>query len=205
MQLARFLSGRRLAALALLFLAFSVTGCAKTGKVMGKVTFDGKPLLAGKVNFIGEKSSEPAEIVDGDFTVNAPLGPCKVTVDTSYLEAMIIAAKMQGGDAPPGGPQMSDEDKKKLREKQQAGGDPKEKLQEGKEEMKKLMEKYRELPMKYNEPDKSGLSLTVVKGTQTFDINLVKPEGWAPGQRRVPPGGAQPGPGPGGGMAPGGR
>jgi len=205
MQFAHILRGRTTAGIGLLFLAFSMTGCAKTGTVKGTVKFGGKPLMAGKIIFHGPGGvSEPAEITDGEYTIKAPLGANKITVDTSYLEALRHEGTQGAGGKPgadqPGGEHLSDADKQKLKDKEHGGG-AKEKQEESEKKMKELAAKYTELPTIYAEEAKSGLTFTVEKGTHTFDIDLKIPDGWQPGQRRIPQGGGQPG----GGAPPPGR
>jgi hypothetical protein len=62
------------------------TGCAKTGKVSGKVTLDdGTPLPGGVISFVpDDPGSNPAAAnirEDGTYEVDVPVGTCKVSID----------------------------------------------------------------------------------------------------------------------------
>lgn len=73
----------------------AVVGCGggelppNRSEISGTVTFDGKPLPGGSVIFISETDpnmSVPALIIDGKYaTKRAPLGACRVTVETESL------------------------------------------------------------------------------------------------------------------------
>ena len=71
---------RQLGVLALLLAAGVTTGCSRTGKVTGKVTFDGKQVLVGHVTFTGPdgKTTDSAAIEDGVYTLTkVPVGLCE--------------------------------------------------------------------------------------------------------------------------------
>ena len=64
-------------------------GAPPSGSVSGKVTIDGKPLTGGSIRFHATspdakvKASGGVITADGSYIVpDAPIGPCKVTVDT---------------------------------------------------------------------------------------------------------------------------
>jgi hypothetical protein len=68
-------------------MAVVVAGCARSdpnrGEVRGTVTIDGEPVAAGAVMFIptdGAGQASGGKIVDGQYTVNAWVGPSKVAV-----------------------------------------------------------------------------------------------------------------------------
>lgn len=174
MHLVDFARWRRLGAAALVTAALAAAGCARAGKVSGTVTlWDGKPLPAGRIYFKTETASEVAEIVDGQYTVNAPLGPCRVALETSHLAA--LGVNVSGGFNPDLTPQMRAEMERQKKAQPGAG--------EGIDKMKELAGKYVELPEAYTDPATSGLALTVAKGGQEYNIGLTKPQGWEPGRR----------------------
>jgi len=85
LTMSRWLRPRTLLAAVVLAAVFS-TGCAKFGKVSGKVTqADGSPLPGGVISFIPEDSKRnPATANikdDGTYSCDVPVGNCKVTID----------------------------------------------------------------------------------------------------------------------------
>jgi hypothetical protein len=166
-----------LGAVALVLLAATVSGCSKTSKVSGKVRFDGKELPAGKVTFTPESGTPVfADIKDGEYTLNAPIGNCKITVDTAQLDPEAYKQQNVGIQT---GPQMSKEAKEQMDKEKSAHGD------EGTAaKVKELEAKYVEIPSVYATVDKSGLTYTVTKGSQTHDIDLAKPADWQPGEKK---------------------
>jgi hypothetical protein len=160
--------------------------------------FDGKPLPAGQITFVGTEGNKgaTAEIVDGKYTIDAPIGSCKVAIQTEYLLA--AAGQAPNPDNIPG---MEGMDPAKRREMQ-------EKMREEQGASKDAARKYMEIPEQYTDPDKSGLTVTVVKGPQEAPpIDLKSPPGWQPtkkaGGGTTPPPGMPPGGMP--GMPPGGK
>ncbi len=162
---------RRVGALAILLAACAMTGCSKTAKVTGKVTFAGKPLLAGRVSFTGPGNvADTADIEDGVYTMaKAPVGLCKIAVDTAFLKPP------PGGQTPTGPanqPNLPPEGREKLKDKSNDSAD----------KFAEMAKKYTEIPIEYSVPDQSKITYTVKGGSQTFDIDLVKPAGWVPGK-----------------------
>jgi hypothetical protein len=142
--------GRWLGALALA-VALAVAGCGGAGgkgTVSGKVTYKGAPLKAGRVAFAtSTKQNVVAEIgEDGSYTApDVATGPAKISVQTSYLKQ---ASKVPHYKVPEGAPPGL------------GGGDP------------SLAKRYTAIPDNYEDPEKSGLTYDVKRGSQTHDIDL---------------------------------
>jgi hypothetical protein len=149
----------------LLFLAgllAASAGCGPNQKaravVKGNVKFFDKHLTAGSVTFIGKDGvlSGTGNIdYDGNYTVaDAPLGPCTVVVKVPELTNM--PAGMKPPKPPPGVPDMKP-----------PGG-------EGGGSDASLIDpsKIVKIPGKYAKPDTSGLSFTVERGQNSYDITL---------------------------------
>ncbi len=141
---------RRFATAGLLgFLAVIPLGCGKyTGEVSGKVIFKGKPLPGGIVTFIHPDGRiGQAQIQeDGSYTVSdAPGGDVKVTV---------VTMKPLPGLPPMFAPKG-------------LGG-------AAKAETVYPAGKYVKIPEKWGDKEKSGLTLTVKRGNQPFDITLTE-------------------------------
>jgi hypothetical protein len=147
---------RSAAGLGLVLLALagcgSSDGINRGGELSGVVRIDGRPLGGGRVEvFSGDgKHSVGCEIrPDGSYTVNEPpLGPCKITVKTSYLQGMPAVPK--GGK---GGPQ---------------GSSP------GIILPKDVGLVYTPIPAKYEELSTTDLTVTVEPGKQSHDIDLAR-------------------------------
>jgi hypothetical protein len=147
--------------------------------VTGSITFNGKPLQAGRVTFIGKngKASDPGTITEGRYEVlNAPTGECKIKVDTSYLAQMQMFPGMPGNPGMPSPPNMSNE-ASRLSPEKQAG-------MRKNEDMAKVQQKFAEafveIPPDYADEEKTPLTFTVKSGSNNFDIELVAPPGWKP-------------------------
>jgi hypothetical protein len=90
--------------LSLLFVTAS--GCGqKTGTVSGKVTYQGKALPGGNVNFLSEgqgavfKTSKIES--DGSYSVSGiPVGPAKITVQGVSTRRMATVPGQEKGGAP---------------------------------------------------------------------------------------------------------
>lgn len=182
-----------------LALLLGAAGCAKTGKVTGKITTsDGQPLPGGTITFTPtEGKANPASATikeDGTYEVEAPTGVCKISIDnrSAGKSVTLIGAggapiptesPATGGDtgAPKyGGPGMPKDMKAKV-----AGGPAPPKMGGGGEIQKAMEGKYvptgpttpvpgKVVPInsKYYTPESSGLELKVKGGTQAFDIKL---------------------------------
>jgi hypothetical protein len=100
----------RVFAFGLLTLALGAVGCgnsaSETAEVTGKVTFNGQPVTAGSVYFVLESKADGASggapiAADGTFKGRAPVGKCKVAIQT---QAFKPREKMSGPPGtPPGG------------------------------------------------------------------------------------------------------
>jgi hypothetical protein len=71
--------------LCLLLLLLLAPGCAETNEavVTGTITVDGTPAKTGYIGFIpvdGKSATSGAEIKDGKYTANVPLGTMKVQI-----------------------------------------------------------------------------------------------------------------------------
>lgn len=125
-------------------------GCgAPTGRITGTVTFDGKPLPAGRITFLCFGEGRPvlsSPIADGRYLMEAvPVGGARIAVETFNTEAFRQPKPAPGVPAitlspafmigPPG--------------------------------------PYVKIPDRYRHPDDSGLSLDIQGGNQVHDIALV--------------------------------
>jgi hypothetical protein len=143
----------RLASCVFLLLVFLVSaGCGNpTGSVYGKVTFEGNPLPSGNVSFApenntgaGTKGAVVSPIAeDGSYSVsNLPVGKVTITVETRS-GAPPAAPPGAKMNAPAGAPNYA------------APG-----------------AKHVDIPERYSQFDKSGLSYEVKSGRQSHDIQL---------------------------------
>jgi hypothetical protein len=119
-------------------------------EVSGRVLFKGQPLPGGKVSFVAEDGFSSAGVIDenGNYSVKAPTGPSRISVDNRMLDprsAISNMASAQKGAGPrPGGP-----------------------------EPEKPKGTYVQIPSKYYLTDQSGLTYEVTKEPkQTHDIQL---------------------------------
>lgn len=149
---------RRFAAVWLLPSLMMLTGCGGKGDVSGKVTFDGKPVPAGRVTFlseVGNKSSFVGTIKDGVYTiVDCPAGPVKISVETFPPRAAA-----NPNTAPAGVPQGA-----------MAGFKP----PENADSFASPPGQYVQLPPKLADPINSGLTYTVTSGKQDHPLALTK-------------------------------
>jgi hypothetical protein len=166
---------------AITILAVAMNGCSGRAKVSGRVTFNGNPLPAGKITFIGAngKASDPVEIADGNYSVfNAPIGECKIKVETQYLmySAINMPGGMGGGMGGKGMPGMKpgQQREKKAKEKEEHMPDL------GDSGMKGMLAKLPEflvaIPGDYENPEKTPLTFTVKSGTNIHDVELTGPD-----------------------------
>jgi hypothetical protein len=147
-----------------LTLAFFVVGCDSGGnkqfpaKVTGKITYNGNAVKGGTVAFLPAGASAPLKFsIGADGSYNAPdlpEGPMTVTVETESLnpEKKHETYGGRGGKGPPG------------------GKGPSSYLPAG--AVTAATDHYVKIPAKYADPSTSGLSTTLKKGAQTFDIKL---------------------------------
>src|SRR5262245_53423972 len=140
------------------------SGCGPDYKaravVKGKVTLGGKkPLTTGTVMFYGKDGMTASATIDpdGNYEMNdAPLGECKVTVSVTALPRdPSVMARLKGkGPKAPEGPKNPENPGPEL---PAAARVPKEVVP---------------IDEKYSSPGTSGLSFTVQKGEQTYNIDL---------------------------------
>jgi hypothetical protein len=161
----------RVAAALVAGLALAPLGCGGgTGTVTGKVTYNGEPLPSGTVVFWNTdgKGTKEAEIqADGSYTIEQmPAGPAKVAVMTPHGGA-VAGGGMGGppGRGPGGGPPQS---MVPPADKIPPGVDPGKMYGSGKPEAKKSVK----IPDSYADPQKSGLTYTVTRGPQEWNIPL---------------------------------
>jgi hypothetical protein len=165
-------------------LLVGVVGCggAKKGKVEGKVTYDGKRVTFGKVNFIpkGKGTAVTAEIdSEGHYSVDkVPVGEVTITVETGKLEAKMRELTQQIAQMGSVG-QIPKDATSRMKKDQKApeidtGGDERtNRLKDLKEQLEKI-KKGVEVPEAYSKAETSGVTYTVETGDQTHDIELKK-------------------------------
>ena len=142
-------SGRRARTRLLFFLLLAIPGCGggrATATVTGTVSYQGKPLPAGKVSFWGPNDQVASALIGEDGTyeaTNVPLGLVKVAVSTPLPPPPEIVKAAREG-----------------------------KRRFGKGELITVDSKTVSIPPKYSDPAKSGLSFTVTEGSQPFVIEL---------------------------------
>ncbi len=130
-----------------------VSGCGPTvGSVVGKVTFDGKPVPGGNVTVIPSSGSAQMGAIDqnGNYSIsNVPTGPAKITVETASQKP----TKMPSGAkiVPP-------------KDVKAPNYDP--------NEAKKGI--YVAIPNRYSVPEESGLALDVKSGKNEKNLDLQK-------------------------------
>jgi len=136
------------AAIGLALAAVCVGGCGKRsgwGEMTGKVTFQGKPLPAGRIVFVcqdADKTVISAEIRDGVYYVSKiPAGRATVGITSSE----------PSGDATPGIPSPPP--------------DPKAPPPPARSALA--------IPERYGSPETSGLAYDVAKGKQSKDFDLM--------------------------------
>jgi 2-methylaconitate cis-trans-isomerase PrpF len=166
---------RSLVGLFLGFVLLAAVGCgASTSDVSGNVTLDGTPLPAGTIVFIPAKGTAvSAEIKNGKYNaLKVPEGEAKVTVDNNAVKVLVDQARKfsppPGGTSAkviPKGVTMSPEAKAALEKQQQQSAD-------AAKQSKELIAKYRPIPDKFKDPEKSGLKFTVGKSSGTYDVPL---------------------------------
>jgi hypothetical protein len=139
------------------------SGCGPDYKaravVKGKVTKGGKSLTTGTVVFHGKSGITATAIIDGDGNYqmpDAPIGECKVTVTVQGLPMdPSVHARLKGkGPKMPEGPKNPEENS--------SPAPP----------LAKIPKEVILIDPKYSNTDTSGLSFTVQKGEQTYNIEL---------------------------------
>jgi len=143
----------------------AAVGCGGggTGKITGKVTYNGNPLKGGEVWYINEakQQTQSGQIgEDGSYTVDrVPAGECKVVVKTKQLLQQASAGGGSGGKGPPPGkgkeaPKISNE----AGYEKPSGEDAK--------------RKFVAIPTRYEDAATTPLTYTVRRGSQENDLKL---------------------------------
>lgn len=181
----------RLSGGALGFLAMAVfcsSGCGPgikdRGIVRGKVTIGGKPLNSGTVQFVTADNRAASTTIKEDGTYelpDAPVGECKITVTVGSSTrgsmgggtGMIMPGGKAAVGAPPG--KLGGTGAPKLDNTKPppgatiGGGDG---MQMTGPPPQIDPKKQVKIPDRYSNLETSGLTFTVVKGEQTYDIPL---------------------------------
>lgn len=141
--------------LLLLLSVFFVAGCGQvaheipdTGATLeGAITLNGKPIPLALIIVRSENATSDFVVrEEGKYKVpSVPLGLVKIGVDTEAMRGEVISRSMANAYKGPDG---------KIKE----------------EQAKKL--KFIPVPIKYADPDTSGLVFEIKKGSNTFDIIL---------------------------------
>jgi hypothetical protein len=131
-----------------------LAGCAGKGEVSGKVTYKGQSVPAGRVTFLcqaGDNRAMSTAIQDGRYTIlDCPAGPVKISVETF---PPVNAAPDAGPTGMPKGITSGFSPPK---------ADP----------YASPPGQYVQLPPRYANPDKSGLTYTVTAGKQEHPLDL---------------------------------
>jgi hypothetical protein len=148
---ARIGADRRRVPAALLFfsLVLGASGCGSSTSVSGKVSYKGAPVKGGTVTFYNASNwtgSSPIS-ADGSYKIDkVPSGPVKIAVETKTAKPNPRAARMP--QPPPDAPAQGGI---------YGGGDP---------------DRYVQIPDKYEDKDRSGLTYDVKSGNQEHPIEL---------------------------------
>lgn len=143
---------RLIAVVVLAGLVTGQTGCdpyevrlPETGATLeGTVRYGNEPVPLALVVVMGEHGSATGQVEQGRYKVeNVPLGPVKIGVNTEAARGQLISQEMAQSYKGPGG---------------KGGGSP--------------PPRFVSVPSKYAEPENSGLTTTIQKGANTFDIVL---------------------------------
>lgn len=174
----------------------AAAGCAKSGKVSGKITLaDGSPLPGGIITFTPEDSSRnPATAVireDGTYEADVPTGMCKVGIDNRMAGSKQSPVGIGGAPVPPtggaaggakGGPPN-------MMAKLKGGAGPPAASKGGVDDIARAAAaagapqgqttipvpgKVVPINSKYMNPVASGLTFEVRGGSNTFDVQLEK-------------------------------
>jgi hypothetical protein len=112
----------------------------------GAVTLSGEKVPMALVVVVGQKGSATGQAENGHYKVeNAPLGDVKIGINTQAVRGQMISQQMSQSYKGPGS---------------QGGGKP--------------APKFVDVPSKYWEAETSGLTTTIKRGKNDFDISLAK-------------------------------
>lgn len=151
----------------LLPLLLLAVGCGgKEGSVSGKVTYKGEALKSGTVAFYpeGKGGSFTGGIKpDGSYLITkVPPGAAKITVVTGSTKAPTAGEMKQMGRGAQAAQKGMENAKSRLKENAPPGAPV----------GSSSSEPAVAVPEKYNDPEKSGLTVTVTGGKQTHDIKI---------------------------------
>ena len=129
------------------------------GVVKGKVTVGNRNLTTGSVMFINKEGLSASTGIDPDGNYemkDAPVGECKITVTVTDLpmDPTVRARLMGKGPKMPEGPKNPED----------TGAPP--------PPLARIPKEVVPIDAKYSKPETSGLSFTVKKGEQTYNIEL---------------------------------
>lgn len=142
------------------FVFLFLVGCTDSNtlvpaKVSGRISYNGKPLKGGHLQFVTADGTAYPGSIDSDGTysgIDLPIGEMVVTVDTEVIKPAVSSGKtadrytaMQGGQKAP------------------AGSGP---------TAPKFEEVYIKIPTSYNNAKTSKLTITLAKGRQVKDLEL---------------------------------
>jgi hypothetical protein len=138
----------------LLLMSSSVAACGRyeyrlpdTGATLeGTITYGGEHVSLAQISVLGEKGQGIGVVEeDGRFLVkSAPLGEVKIGVNTEAMRSQAISQQMAQSYKGPG----------------------------AKGANRAAPTKFISLPAKYQDPDTSGITTTIKRGKNTFDIVL---------------------------------
>jgi hypothetical protein len=143
-----------------------VAGCSTKSEVSGKVYYRGQPLTVGTVRFFPEgKGGDYSSPIgpDGSYKVSKlPPGPAKIAVLASTVNPTATMSPMAGKEWAAKG--MKEAAKMMQQGKVEGEAPPPSLFETEKNNVS--------VPEKYTDPEKSGLTINVAGGKQTFDIRL---------------------------------
>jgi hypothetical protein len=141
-----------------MLLLLGAAGCGQRGEVSGKVKYRGNALPSGMVMFfdsndrnVGNASISP----DGSYAATLPSGLVRIAVTTPPATLKSL------------GKEKAKEISERARKMRKGAFNP---LEGAASDV--IPEKAIPIPAKYASPSDSGLSLTVIGGPQTSDIDL---------------------------------
>jgi hypothetical protein len=144
--------------LLLLLLVMGIGGCGGRGTISGKVKYKNNLLPAGRVVFFDARDRQvaSASITDGSYSGIVPTGTMKIAVITPPATTLKSMPKEKSKVILEG-----------VRKMKKGGYNP----LEG-DSLDSVPTKVISIPAKYAEPGESGLTVEVLGGPQSFDIDL---------------------------------